>query len=73
MSEAPKTRRTYTPEERIARLRSQEEMILKRALEKKRERVTEALGLISEIEAPEGGPMDEAQRGLSRWLEETKP
>ena len=70
MSEAPKTRRTYTPEERIARLRSQEEMILKRALEKKRERVEEALALIADINDT---PVFEARNKLRAWLEETKP
>jgi len=70
MSEAPKTRRTYTPEERIARLRSQEEMILKRALEKKRERVGEALSLLGDITDKR---VLEAATQLVVWLEETKP
>lgn len=70
MSEAPKTRRTYTPEERIARLRSQEEMILKRALEKKRERVGEALSLLGDITDKR---VLEAATQLIAWLEETKP
>ncbi len=70
MSEAPKTRRTYTPEERIARLRSQEEMILKRALEKKRDRVGEALSLLGDITDKR---VLEAATQLVVWLEETKP
>ena len=70
MSEAPKTRRTYTPEERIARLRSQEEMILKRALEKKRGRVGEALSLLGDITDKR---VLEAATQLVVWLEETKP
>lgn len=69
MSEAPKTRRTYTPEERIARLRSQEEMILKRALVKKRERVGEALSLLGDITDKR---VLEAATQLVAWLEETK-
>ena len=70
MSEAPKTRRTYTPEERIARLRSQEEMILKRALEKKRGRVGEALSLLGDITDKR---VLEAATPLVVWREETKP
>lgn len=70
MTDAPKTRRTYTPEERIARLRSQEEMILKRALEKKRERVGEALSLLGDITDKR---VLEAATQLVVWLEETKP
>lgn len=70
MTDAPKTRRTYTPEERIARLRSQEEMILKRALEKKRGRVGEALSLLGDITDKR---VLEAATQLVVWLEETKP
>lgn len=69
MTTEPKPRRTYTPAERIARLRSQEEMILKRALEKKRERVGEALSLLGDIDDKR---VLEAATQLVAWLEETK-
>lgn len=46
MDETPKTRRTYTEDERLARLDSQRQMILDRAAKKRRERIAEAAMLI---------------------------
>lgn len=62
--ETPKIRRRLTDEERIARLDSQRQMIERRAVEKRRERVLEAANLIDEIEE-----IKDARNVLVEWLE----
>lgn len=63
-TEEPKrTRKVYTTEEKLARLKSQEQMILDREREKKRERVEEALVLLQGIDGTEA-----AQAALRAWL-----
>lgn len=69
-TEEKKTRRRYTDAEKMERIRSQEAMILKRAKDKQRERVTEALMLLDGVE---GHQSVAARASLTNWLQENVP
>lgn len=69
MSEEPvKTRRRLSDDEKVARAKSQIEMIEKRKAEKHRERIEEARVLIQDVP----GAVD-AYKALGAWLEAHKP
>lgn len=70
MTEQKITRRRLTDEEKIARAKSQIDMVQKRAKDKQRERVTEALLLLDGVE---GHRALEAKASLTAWMQENVP